>query len=117
MQDLVCFLDGSSIGVVEPSQHLDGHFNGADESTIDDIVTVVTRIRITDDAAATATITAAANGPSQPFLPHGDTPTVPPYDSEGACGPLPSYIKRSILRTADMCHTQFSFGSPMYYQL
>jgi hypothetical protein len=51
--------------------------------------------RITDDAADTVTITAAANGPSQPFLPHGDTPTVPPYDSEGARGLRPSYMKHT----------------------
>jgi hypothetical protein len=83
-QDVVSFLDGGYIGVVEPSQHMEGHFHGADDSTIDTIIIVVTRIRITDDAAATGTITASTIGPSQPLLPHEDTPTVPPYDSEGA---------------------------------
>ena len=51
--------------------------------------------RITDDAAASVTITASANGPSQAFLPHGDTHTVPLYDSEGARGLCPSYMKHT----------------------
>ena len=94
-QDVVRFLDGGSIEVIKSSQHMDRHFNGANDSTIDAIVIVVTRIRITDDAAATLTITTFSNGPSQNLLPNGDTPMVPPYDSKGARGTRPSYTKHT----------------------